>query len=613
MNDRPSGVMAALNFDREFVYEDRDLEVMQTAAGQVAVSMENARLFSEEQRRARHLTFLNHVSKRAISSQDSEEMLGEIVAELQKNFAFDHIGIGVLDYASKEIEIKAEAGSTANALGMRVPLGVGILGRCARTNEMVLVRAEGEDPLSGILPGSRSILCVPLTYGESLLGVLNIESQQDRAFDEQEILILRTLADLLAAALHNAFVFQKLQQQSITDGLTGIKTRRFFVEAVQGEWKRASRSGRRFSVVLLDLDKFKRVNDTLGHLEGDLVLARVGRLLEQKCRQSNTVARYGGDEFVILMPETGVEQAQALSERLRLWLNNDPMLNEREITGSFGVGSFPVHGATVEEIIRVADAGMYISKNAGGNCVSTAEPPPGSETRAAQRQMVTAYVEGYLQREHAGPGSVDELVNTIRKMCGTVQSRQALMDVVLTLSRASESRELQGEGHGETVAQYLEPLACSLGMAPEDVDELTYAARVHDVGKLVVSENILGKPGPLTQDEYHIVKMHPAVGAEIVACIPESEALQEIVRHHHEWLSGGGYPDGLRGEDISLAARVLHVVDAYVNMTTDRPFAPARTAHEAMAELERNSGTQFDGMVVRLFLRQLKGEQIMQA
>jgi HD-GYP domain-containing protein (c-di-GMP phosphodiesterase class II) len=284
------------------------------------------------------------------------------------------------------------------------------------------------------------------------------------------------------------------------------------------------------------------------------------------------------------------------------------MLSERQITASFGVGSFPVHGATVEEVIRVADAGMYLAKNAGGNRVSTAEPPPGSEARAAQRQLVTAYVEGFLQREHTGPESVDELVGTLRKMCGAVQSRKSLMEVVQTFSDASESREINGGGHGESVAQFAQALGCELGMTPEEVDDLAYAASVHDLGKLVVPERILAKAGPLSQDEYYIMKMHPAVSAEILSCIPDSESLQRTVKHHHEWLDGSGYPSGLRGEEIPLSSRVLHVVDAYVNMTTDRPFAPARTAHEAMAELERNSGTQFDGMIVRLFLLQLKGE-----
>ena len=285
LGNKPAGVMVAMNRERENAFEQRDLDVLMTAAGQVSVAVENARLFAEEQRRSRQLAFLNNVSRTAISSEDPVHMLGQIASEIQKNFSFDHIGIGLLDYGTKEIEIKAEAGVTTNAMGQRIPLGIGILGRVARTGERALVQNASQGQLSGILPDARAVLCIPITYGETLLGALNIESRNEYAFSPQDVLILNTLADLLATALHNAFVFQKLQQQSITDGLTGIKTRRFFWEALSAEWKRASRSGRPFSVVLIDLDKFKEVNDTMGHFEGDLVLARVGRLLEQKSRQ----------------------------------------------------------------------------------------------------------------------------------------------------------------------------------------------------------------------------------------------------------------------------------------------------------------------------------------
>src|SRR5580698_5483022 len=414
---KPAGVMAVLSTEREYIFEQRDLEVMQTAAGQVSVAVENARLFAEEQRRSRQFAFLNNISKTAISSGDAEQMLLEIVGHIQKTFRFDHIGIGIFDYVRKDIEIKAEAGVTAKAMGTRIPLGVGILGRVARTGEWALVQTTREDPLQGVLPDSRSVLCIPIAYGETLLGVLNVESRQEDAFSPEDVLIMNTLADLLATALHNSFVFQKLQQTAITDGLTGIKTRRFFWEALSSEWKRASRSGRPFSVVLIDLDKFKDVNDTLGHLEGDLVLARVGRLLEQKCRQSNVVARYGGDEFIILMPETGIDQAQVLAERLRLLLATDPMLEEHKITGSFGVASFPVHGFAIEDLIRVADAGMYVAKHAGGNQVSTSEPfREGSEM---QRQLISSYIEGFLQREHNGPEHLEELIGTLRKLCAS--------------------------------------------------------------------------------------------------------------------------------------------------------------------------------------------------
>jgi diguanylate cyclase (GGDEF)-like protein len=608
LGGKPAGVMAAMSTDREYVFEQRDLEVMKTAAGQVSVAVENARLFAEEQRRSRQLSFLNSISKTAISSEDPEQMLADIVAEIQKNFHFDHIGIGILDYVTKEIEIRAEAGTTAHAKGKRVTLGSGILGRVARTGERAVVQTANEGQL---LPESRSVLCIPIAYGESLLGVLNVESQQEQAFSPQDLLIMNTLADLLATALHNAFVFQKLQQQSITDGLTGIKTRRFFWESLSSEWKRASRSGRSFSVVLVDLDKFKEVNDTLGHLEGDLVLARVGRLLEQRCRQSNVVARYGGDEFIILMPETGVEQAQTLAERLRQWLAQDPMLNEHHITGSFGVASFPVHGFSVEDIIRVADAGMYVSKHAGGNRVSTAEEIVDGENFASQRQKISGYIEGFLQREHTGLEHVEELVTTLRKLCGSDDDCNVplLRESIEALTRAAESREFHASGHGDMVARHAEIIGRALHLPPDEIAELVYASRVHDVGKILVPERTLTRPGPLTEEEYAQVKLHSEVGAAILGTIPGSRMLQQAVQHHHEAFDGTGYPGGLRGEQIPLWARIVGLADAYVNMTTDRSFAPAKSSDQALTELEKMSGTRYDGMLVRILIRELKAER----
>jgi len=611
LGNKASGIMVAMNPDREFVFEQRDLDVLVTAAGQVSVAVENARLFADEQRRSRQLAFLNNISRTAISSDDPVHMLSQIASEIQKNFSFDHIGIGLLDYGTKEVEIKAEAGATGHAMGKRIQLGTGILGRVARTGERALVQNALPGNLSSILPDSRAVLCIPITYGESLLGVLNVESRNENAFLPQDVLILNTLADLLATALHNAFVFQKLQQQSITDGLTGIKTRRFFWEALSAEWKRASRSGRPFSVVLIDLDKFKEVNDTMGHFEGDLVLARVGRLLEQKSRQSNVVARYGGDEFIVLMPETGAEQAQVLAERLRQWLATDPMLAEHHITGSFGVASFPMHGFSIEDIIRVADAGMYVSKRSGGNLVSTAQEFVEGEDFARQRQQISAYIEGFLQRERNGPEQLEELTSTLYKLCGGDQDCkvQLLREAIESLSRAAESREVATAGHGDLVARYSEVIARALGLSSEETADLVFAARVHDVGKIFVPEQILNKPGPLNDDEFFQVKLHPQIGAEIVGTIPHSDMMREAVEQHHQRFDGSGYPDGLRGEQIPLWARIIGLADAYANMVTEQSFSAARTPDQALDELSKMSGTRFDGMLVRLLIRGLKAER----
>jgi len=349
----------------------------------------------------------------------------------------------------------------------------------------------------------------------------------------------------------------------------------------------------------------------MGHLEGDLVLARVGRLLEQKCRQSNVVARYGGDEFIILMPETGLEQAQILSERLRLWVATDPMLSEHHITGSFGVASFPVHGFAAEDIIRLADSGMYISKHAGGNRVSMVELAASDEGVAVKRQLMASFIEGFLQRDHAGAEHVEEVVSAVIRAGGAGENCHpgVLREAIESLARASESRETYAAGQTERIANISEQLGRTLDLSPHELEDLQFIARVHDIGKLFLPEKILNKVGALTEDEFYLMKQHPQMGAEIIATLPDSESLQQAVEHHHESFDGSGYPAGLRGEQIPLLARIVALADTFVNMTGERPFAPAKTADEALAELEKLSGTRYDGMLVRLLIRQLRTEK----
>jgi HD-GYP domain-containing protein (c-di-GMP phosphodiesterase class II) len=177
------------------------------------------------------------------------------------------------------------------------------------------------------------------------------------------------------------------------------------------------------------------------------------------------------------------------------------------------------------------------------------------------------------------------------------------------VNRAAESREIQAGGHSETVARYTEMIGRALGLVDEELADLVYAGRVHDIGKIFVSERILNKTGPLSEDEFHRMKTHARFGCQIMELIPGGERIQKAIEHHHEALDGTGYPAGLRGEQIPLWARIIALADAYVNMTTDRSFAPAKTSDSALAELEKLSGIRYDGMLVRLLIRQLKAEK----
>src|ERR1700730_9152299 len=185
---------------------------------------------------------------------------------------------------------------------------------------MVSYQDSTENCGQPVLEGSVSAIALPIVYADQLHGVLYVETDKSAEFPQEEILFLGTLADLISGALHNAYAFQKAQEQAITDGLTGVKTHRFFMEALSGEWKRSTRAGRSFSIVLLDLDRFKFVNDFYGHLDGDLVLQRVANILDLGSINTDVVARYGGDEFIILMPETDTEQCNQLAGKLRSWI-----------------------------------------------------------------------------------------------------------------------------------------------------------------------------------------------------------------------------------------------------------------------------------------------------
>src|SRR5947209_13005220 len=231
-----------------------------------------------------------------------------------------------------------------------------------------------------------------------------------------------------------------------------------------------------------------------------------------------------------------------------------------------------------------------------------------------QRQVIASYLEAFLRRDHVP--QPEEIVQAMTKIAAAVTDRdptKALMDAARTINRTVESREMHAAGHGEIVASYADAVGRELSYSEAELADLVFAAQVHDLGKIIIPEKLLNKAGSLTFDEFQLVKSHAAVGAQILATIPNAENATRFVLHHQERFDGGGYPDGLKGEEIPLGARIVAVAEAYVNMTADRPYASGKTPAEAMQEMEKFSGTQFDGMLVRVLIKQLKGDRAARA
>jgi diguanylate cyclase (GGDEF)-like protein/putative nucleotidyltransferase with HDIG domain len=624
--DRAIGAMAVFS-DHERTFDEGHLELLRVLASEASIAIENARLFQEERTKARHLSLLNIISRNAIATLNPDEMLAKIAEQMEEGLTYDHIGIAVLDYSTREIVVQAEAGKRRGSVGQRIPLGSGLIGHVARNGQMAFYHGANiaDAALKPLLPDTAAAVALPIFYAEQLHGILFIESSTPTEFSDEEVLLLRTLADLVAAALHNAVSFQKAQEQAITDGLTGVKTHRFFMEALSAEWKRSTRAARAFALVLMDLDRFKFVNDFYGHLEGDLVLQRVGHILETNCRRSDVVARYGGDEFVILMPETNMEHARQLSSKLRGWVAVDPLLREKNISASFGIACYPLHGSSPQELIQVADASMYLSKHQGGNTVSTADHFDPNEAKKWKRDVLEAYLGVTLKRLFStGPEAFEEIYSRLKqfteslaltepltdKPVATLEGPQALpqavLDTVTSLAFAIDAKDHYTQGHSQKVSAYAALIAESMSMSEAEVEEIRLGAILHDIGKVGIPELILNKGGALNPEEWETMKGHVLFGAKILEPLTPLARIREMVLHHHEYFDGSGYPDGLTARDIPLGARIIAVADAYDTITSDRVYKKGRPSADALKELERCANAQFDGSIVEIFVQTMR-------
>lgn len=608
--DGSVGVLALEDFEREHGISARQFELIQILAQEAAGAIENARFFQKEQRRATHLALLNELGRKAMAVLNPQELLPSICRQIQSAFGYDATRIEVPDHAQQELVLEAQAGYGEQVLGRRTRFGEGLPGVVAETSEPVLANAALRDPRYVALhPGIRSALSIPLKYREKLLGILSLESCRENAFSQYDVSTLRTLADQLAIALHNAQAYQLALEQAITDALTGLKTHRYFMQALDCEWRQSTRSGQHFSVIMLNVDGFKQVNDRYGHLEGDKILALIAGLLADRARHSNVLARYGGDEFAILMGQTKSVQAAVLAERLRVGIEKDPLLAARGVTASFGVATFPTHGATQDEILRVADAGVYLAKHQKGNLVRVASVAPQGGQSEVEQQLLEAYLGATAKQMFStGPEVFSQYLQRLERVTeGSRSEGPSLMNTVTALAFAIDAKDHYTHGHSQAVSRLAEQIARQIQLADAEVEEIRLAGILHDIGKIGVPETILNKPSRLSPEEYELVKSHAVLGERILEPLKVKaiERIRSMVRHHHEMFDGRGYPDQLKGEAIPLGARIIKVADCFDTIVSERTYKKAKSVEDAIVELRGQSGSEFDPSLVHALVQSL--------
>ena len=412
--------------------------------------------------------------------------------------------------------------------------------------------------------GGRTIARLAVGARGHEIGLVTLVRQASDPFSDSELELLRLLVDQLAIAVQNARDYSEKLDQAIRDPLTGLYNRRFFYESLDKELSRTERYGSTVSIALFDVDNFKSINDSFGHSAGDEVLRRIGAIVNGLMRTTDSFARLGGEEFALLMPETEQLDALLVAERIRTAISRTAILPERRVSVSGGIGTCPSDATTHDELVKRADAALYWSKRNGKNLCAIAG-------------------EIVLDEEEA-PG--DTMLAHLHALVSTI-----------------DAHHLMTKDHSENVAAYAVAIGQHLGISPETIVKLRRAAFLHDIGKVAVSRSILEKPSALTDEEWAEMKIHPVAGATMLM---HSGLAEEAtwVRHHHERMDGRGYPDGLEEAQIPLEARILFVADAFEAMTSDRPYHRGIAVADALAELERCAGTQFDPRVVEA-LREL--------
>ena len=366
------------------------------------------------------------------------------------------------------------------------------------------------------------------------------------------------------------------------DHLTGVLNRQAVLASIETEIERAARFGHQLSVVMVDLDHFKRLNDSHGHAAGDLILRRVADTLRENVRSVDVVGRYGGEEFLLVLPETDVDAAASLAEKLRrLVARQEVVLDDgyrSSATLSAGVaGGYGGH-LSLESLVRDADNAMYSAKALG-------------------RDQVYVFHElqdnGLVRRAAIAPSARDHAIEVGRAALGAATD---------SLTAALDSRAGFAGKPSSMIAGAAVELALGLGLPQSEIERIRVASLLHDLGKLAIPEAILTKPGELDDPEWRIVSEHPKIGQVILEQAGALRDAATIVLHHHEWFDGRGYPYGLAGEEIPVGARIVAIADAYEAMVAGRPYRDAITHEAALDELRRHSGMQFDPELVQRFI-----------
>ena len=453
----------------------------------------------------------------------------------------------------------------------------------------------------------KSIIVIPLLPREKEFGWFCVfSSRTELAPAETDFLGL--FAKQIEMAITIADLFLAVKKEAVTDALTGLYNRRYFEESLEKEVARAKRQNQPFSVIGIDLDFLKKINDTYGHSFGDLAITTIADILKSNARSIDVPARIGGEEFDILLPGVSTEGASAAAERIRKAIENKEIDTIGHITGSLGVATYLVHTENVEELLELTDQAMYASKRNGRNRVTVAKPV--SET-SWQEIAVNTFIDILSKnRVPMAQKLSKELCKKLKNATDTGEMKQEVLYMVSDMLT-----QLYNPMHEQGIVKSKVLMAVTLAkrfdLPKEEVDNLRVAVLLYDIGNLMISPGLLQKPTPLTDEEREKIKNHPVIAAQkILKPISYVQDVLPIIEHHHENWDGSGYPANKSKDEIPLASQIILIIDEYFALIEARPYRAKMSSRDAIEIIKSDGGKKWNTNLVNEFISLLEHDVV---
>ncbi len=445
---------------------------------------------------------------------------------------------------------------------------------------------------------SKNIIAIPLYPSNNPFGVMMVFSPREDVTDK-ELNFLSLFANQVEMAITIANLFENLKKEAVTDSLTELYNRRYFNQALQKEAERAQRLHQPFSIISLDLDYLKKINDTYGHFFGDLAIRTIADILKKNARSIDIPARLGGEEFSVLLPGVDSSGAMIAAERIRAAIEAQELDTIGHITASVGVGTFPEHSIKLDELLDMTDQAMYKSKINGRNRVTLAKAV--DDETEWHEVAFGAFMDILTKQKIPIPDQIAKEITSKLKSINTSETKSTLFSVADTLAQTYNMHYKRGLTKAK-VSMAID-LARKMELSKEDIDKLKIAMMLYDIGKLMIPEEILNKKEPLTDEEKQKIKEHPLIAARtILQPISAVSDIVPIIEAHHENWDGTGYPNKLSGDNIPISSQIILLIDSYFALTQSRPYRVARSKDEALEIIKLESGKKWNEKLVEKFV-----------